>query len=207
MSKFIDLTGQHFGSLTVVERSENAKDGGAKWLCKCDCGNESIVSAGNLKSGHTQSCGCYEREQTIKRSTKHGKCGTRIYQVWRDMKNRCCRPLTHSYKTHGARGISVCAEWLHDFQAFYDWAMANGYADNLTLDRIDTNGNYEPSNCRWATQKEQANNKRNNHLVTYKGETKTITQWAETTGIKRQTIQKRLKNGWSVERTLETGVI
>ena len=201
---FQDLTGQKFGRLLVVERVESTKYGNAKWLCRCACGNKKIVAAGNLKSGHTQSCGCFEKEQTIKRSTKHGKCGTRLYQSWQDMKNRCYRPLTQSYKTHGSRGITVCDEWLHDFQAFYNWAMANGYRDNLTLERIDVNGNYEPSNCRWATQKEQANNKRNNHFVTYKGETKTISQWSEITKIKQGTIQARLKRGWSVERTLET---
>lgn len=204
---FQDLSGQRFGRLTVIKRAENSKDGGARWLCKCDCGNEIIVKAGSLKSGNTQSCGCFEREQTVIRNTKHNKCGTRIYQVWRDMKNRCYRPKTQSYKSHGARGITVCDEWLHDFQVFYDWAMANGYADNLTIDRIDVNGNYEPSNCRWATPKEQANNTRRNRFITYNGKKQTLQQWADEIGIKRQTIEKRLERGWGVENALNKGVM
>ena len=123
------------------------------------------------------------------------------------MKNRCYRPKTQSYKSHGARGVTVCDEWLHDFQAFYDWAMANDYADNLTIDRIDVNGNYEPSNCRWTTPKEQANNTRRNRLITYNGKKQTLQQWADEIGIKRQTIEKRLERGWSIENSLNKGVM
>ena len=206
-NNFQDLVGQRFGKLTVIGREENSKHGNARWLCLCDCGNKKIIAAGNLRSGHTQSCGCYRKELSIMRSTKHGKTHTRIYRAWQDMKNRCYNPKTDTYRTHGARGITVCPEWLNDFQAFYGWAISNGYSDNLTLDRVDTNGNYEPSNCRWATPKEQSNNKRNNHYITYNGRKQTLQQWADETGIKQGTIGARLKRGWSIEKALGTGVI
>lgn len=198
---FQDLAGQRFGNLTVIERAENSKDGGAKWLCKCDCGNETVVKAGNLKSGHARSCNCLKKEKHI---AIHGQTGTRIYREWQDMKKRCYNPKRQSYKTHGARGITVCDEWLHDFKAFYDWALANGYSDSLTIDRKDVNGNYEPSNCRWATAKEQANNTRRNHLITYSGKTQTLQQWADEIGISRQVIERRIARGWGTEKALST---
>lgn len=120
------------------------------------------------------------------------------------MINRCFRTKDKRYKDYGGRGITVCNEWRNSFKAFYAWAIANGYTDELTIDRIDNNGNYEPSNCRWLSLKEQANNRRSNHLVTYDGQTKTITQWSEERNIKKSTLQRRLsKNGWSVKRALE----
>ena len=136
--------------------------------------------------------------------TTHGKTGTRIHNEWRSMKRRCYSKEQKGYKDYGGRGITVCDEWLHDFQAFYDWAMANGYDDNLTLDRIDSNGNYEPSNCRWVSQKVQQNNRRNNHYITYNGKTQTAKQWAEELNINYSTIITRLNRGWSIERTFNT---
>lgn len=119
------------------------------------------------------------------------------------MKQRCDNPKAISYKRYGARGISVCEEW-QEFKPFYDWAMANGYQENLTIDRIDNDGNYEPSNCRWATNKEQQNHTSYNRLYTYKGETLTIAQWAEKAGISRNMLYKRLLRGWSIEKALTT---
>lgn len=210
MSKLIDLTGQKFGRLTVAERAENGvrKNGSSytRWLCKCDCGKELIVDGGNLKKGHSKSCGCYAREQIIKTHTTHGQKKSRLYVIWRGMKSRCANPKTNRYKNYGGKGIKVCDEWLHDFKAFYDWSMSHGYADNLTLDRIDANGNYEPLNCRWVTIKEQENNRTNNHWITYNGETHTMMQWAEITGINFHTIKSRLKMGWTVERALTAPV-
>lgn len=136
---------------------------------------------------------------------KHGKRHTRIYDIWRSMRQRCYNPNTNRYKNYGGKGIKVCDEWRESFEAFYEWAMANGYADNLTIDRKDTNGNYEPNNCRWVTMKEQQNNRLNNHLETYNGETHTIAEWSEITGIKMCTLWARLKKyGWSIEKALTT---
>ena len=156
-----ELTGLRFGRLTVLEHSDSTKNGNAKWLCRCDCGKEVIARADCLKSGKTKSCGCWRKEMF----TTHGMTDTPVYHSWMGMIQRCYNPKTKAYKDYGGRGITVCDEWLHDSKAFCDWAMANGYQEGLSIDRIDVNGNYEPSNCRWATAKQQANNKRNSKKV------------------------------------------
>lgn len=135
--------------------------------------------------------------------TKHRMCHTRIYQIWNAMKQRCSNPKAISYPRYGAKGISVCPEW-EDFIGFYNWAMANGYEDHLTIDRIDGNGNYEPSNCRWTTKKEQQNNTSYNRRYTYNGETLTISQWAEKAEMPRNMLNKRLLRGWDIEKALTT---
>lgn len=157
MGTFIDLTGQRFGSLTVIERDFTKST--TAWKCQCDCGNECVVFSANLTRGHTKSCGCLR--------LKHGQYYQKIYWVWSSMKKRCYNSNHPTFKNYGARGIKVCDEWKNSFQSFYEWAIKNGYESGLkqgecTLDRIDVNGNYEPSNCRWVSMKEQQNNKRNN---------------------------------------------
>lgn len=177
--KKIDLKGQKFTRLKVIQ--EDGKDGHGqyKWLCQCDCGNIVSVTGGHLRNGHTQSCGCLRMEKTKEHRKTHGKRHTRLYKIWAGIKTRCLNENVPEFKWYGGRGIAVCEEWSDDFQTFYDWAMANGYRDDLTIDRIDTNGNYEPSNCRWATMKEQQNNRRSNHLITHNDATHTIMEWAE----------------------------
>ena len=199
----VDLTNKEFGRLTVIKETESSNKN-RKWLCKCKCGSITSVYGNDLKSGKTQSCGCIHSEQLAKRNYKHGLSDNRLIGIWRAMKQRCYNQNSQYYYNYGGRGIVVCNEWLHDFQAFYDWAMANGYTDNLTIDRIDVNGNYEPSNCRWATRKEQSNNTRANRLITYNGETKTVAQWAKEKHIKYATLEMRLWRGWATERALST---
>lgn len=202
LSNIKDITGQRFGRLTVIEYAYTDKQGNARWLCKCDCGNETISIGKGLRCGDTKSCGCARIERAKTLSTKHGLCKTRLHTIWLHMRDRCLKPYSTSYERYGARGIKVCKEWLNDFVAFYNWAMSNGYKKNLTIDRIDNNGNYEPSNCRWATIEQQANNKRSSCWLEYKGERKTIAQWASSLNISEIAIRHRIDRGWTIERTL-----
>lgn len=207
MGKLIDLTGQRFERLMVVERAENhvQANGSRKtqWLCLCDCGNYVTVQGANLKNGHVKSCGCYGKN--FPSHTKHGQRHTRLYKIWQRMKQRCYDANVKSYENYGRRGIAVCDEWLYNFEAFHDWAMANGYRDDLTIDRIDVNGNYCPENCRWVSRKVQGNNKRNNHNITYKGKTQTLSQWCEELDLSYGTIWCRLYTlGWTIEKAFET---
>ena len=158
-----DLTGQTFGLLTVARRAPNyiSKTGQeAVWHCHCECGNELDVRAGQLRSGHTKSCGCFQKKAAAKSSTVHGGATTKLYGVWSSMKHRCTNPHDKRFKDYGGRGITVCQEWLHDFSAFQTWALSNGYQEGLTVDRINNDGGYSPNNCRWATMKEQMANQR-----------------------------------------------
>jgi hypothetical protein len=193
-----DLTGQRFGMLTVLQR-EGTKNGHVTWLCECDCGNMSIVRGSDLHSGKAATCGC-RKKAGLHRT--HELTGTRLYRIWRNVKTRCENESFKQYKDYGGRGIAICQEWKADFESFHKWAISNGYADNLTLDRIDVNGNYEPSNCRWVSMKEQSRNRTDNYCLTYNGETKILADWAEITGINRETIKSRIEAGKTVEEAL-----
>lgn len=188
-----DLTGQRFGRLLVLRKSDEyiqKKSTLIMWHCICDCCNEVDVRSQDLKNGKTQSCGCLHKDII----STHGLSRNRLYQIWIDMRSRCNNKKLKCYHNYGGRGIKVCEEW-NDYQNFYNWSINNGYKDELTIDRINVNGNYEPSNCKWATKIEQENNRRNNRYSTYKGERITISDFERVTGITRTYIVTRLNSG------------
>lgn len=193
MSKKVNIIGERFGKLTVIEEcKERYKHNVIKYKCQCDCGNIFYTRSVSLRSGKTKSCGCL----------KHGKSNTRLYKIYEGMKKRCYCETDYHYVRWGERGITICDEWLNNFMSFYNWAMSNGYQDNLTIDRIDNNKGYDPTNCRWITNKEQANNRRSNVRLTYNGKTQTIAQWAEELNIHYKCLWKRHKLGWSDKECL-----
>ena len=201
MGNFIDLSGQRFGRLMVLKRVENSNRGQSRFLCKCDCGNETIVHALNLKKGSTKSCGCYRQECGVKNNTIHGMTGTLVYKIWRLMIARCEDSKEVSYKNYGGRGITVCKQWRYSFETWYA-DMGEMPTPKHTLERINNDGNYEPSNCRWATWKEQCNNRRNNHIIEFNGQCKTIAQWSDIIGIPQGTLFARIHAGWTIEKSL-----
>ena len=193
------LENQKFGRLTVIKEVGRTKSGGATWLCKCDCGGEKVISSTGLREGKTHSCGCIKREQTVEMFKTHGETHSPLYRLWAGMKNRCDNTHASKYANYGGRGIKVCPEWETNYPAFRDWCLANGYRKGLTIERIDVDADYSPSNCVFATQKVQQNNRRNNHRITYNGETKTLSQWAEHLGMTYKMLEHRINRGWSVE--------
>lgn len=202
-----NLIGKIFGELQIIYQIENDKNGHSKFRCKCNCGKEINVLLSNLKRGHTKSCGCKKGNMISKKKETHGKTHTKLYKIWNNIKQRCFNKNNSRYKDYGARGIKICDDWLNDFTSFYNWSMSNGYKDNLTLDRIDNNGNYEPNNCRWTTYKEQNNNKRNNHLLTYNKETHTITEWSKILGIHYTCLRNRILKKYPQELIFYKGKI
>ena len=200
MSKYIDISNKKYGKLTALKINHiQILASGQKrehWLCKCECGNETIVSKVNLLNNHTKSCGCLKHEAY---NFSHKKKNTRIYNIWTNIKTRCYNKNRKNFYNYGGRGITVCDEWKKDFMSFYNWAMANGYNDTLTIDRIDVNGNYEPSNCRWVDIYTQANNKRTNHFLTYNGNTHTLAEWARIYNINYKLFQKKISQGKTMD--------
>jgi hypothetical protein len=164
MGKLVDLTGCKFGRLTVIKKAGYTKKYSVLWQCKCECGGETITTSANLNNGNTKSCGCLQKEKAVTSNITHGCCHERLHGIWTAMKSRCYNPHNKRYKYYGERGISVCDEWSNSYSVFRKWALANGYDENAprgvcTIDRIDVDGNYEPSNCRWVDNKTNAQNK------------------------------------------------
>lgn len=197
----IDLTGKRYGRLIVCNIHET--DGGDVYFdCRCDCGNSKVVRGQDLKRGSVRSCGCL-RDDFVPKNKTHGMSKTRLFKIWVGMRQRCENHNNPKYEIYGGRGIKVCSEW-QEFEQFMKWSYENGYKDNLTIDRIDSDSNYEPSNCRWVDLKHQANNTRATIFLTYNGETKSASEWSDITGIPQNTITKRKRNGWDDKRNLET---
>lgn len=195
--KLIDLTNQKFGKLLVLEKAitQNEK---VMWKCLCDCGNIVFVKGVNLKNNRTKSCGCIKMEVLLKRNTKHNQRHTKLYEVWKTMKQRCYNPNNKGYKNYGGRGISICDEWKNDFMSFYNWSIENNYKEGLSIDRINVNGNYEPSNCRWTTRVVQQNNTRVNKYFTINNETKSLADWCRIYNVNYRTTYARVEKGLSI---------
>lgn len=202
----LDLTGSKYGKLTVVERAGKDDKKDSLWLCKCDCGNTKIVKQNYLMGGHTRSCGCLRKDAAkiqkhySGKYERHGMSKTRIYHIYYTIKSRCLVKSNKAYKDYGAKGIGLCKEWEDSFLAFALWSFANGYAENLTLDRIDNSKGYSLSNCRWTTAKQQANNTTSNINITINGEQRTLAEWCDYYGLNYFTIYSRKKkHGWEEE--------
>lgn len=196
-NKVRDLTGKKFGRWTVIELDQTPRSGKASyWVCECDCGTVKSVRGDGLVGGTSKSCGCLKKEVSaanVSKNHTHGLSGTRIYSIWQGMKSRCYNKNNARWHRYGCRGITVCEEWRDSFQSFYEWATSNGYNDTLTLDRIDNDGPYSPDNCRWATQQEQARNRKTNIDITIGNSTRTLKEWCEIFGISESAAYARYK--------------
>lgn len=212
MKQIKDLTGKKIGKLTVLKlhhieqrflKNNPTVKNGLRYfyLCQCECENKIIVNKDNLNKLHTLSCGCLKN---IAYHKTHGLSTSRLYGIWVGIKTRCYDSHCKSYSNYGLKNIAMCDEWKSDFMNFYNWAINNGYNDSLTIDRIDVNGNYSPSNCRWVDKITQANNKTNNHFITYKNETHTLAEWAKLKGLTYQMLQHRIRRKWDIEKALNT---
>lgn len=194
----LDMVGKEFGRLTVLGIAERPK----YLRCLCSCGTEKEIRFDHVKYERISSCGCLARE--IKPALRHGLTDTRTHRVWANMLSRCFNPNLEQFKNYGGRGITVCENWHKSFESFLA-DMGECPSDDLTIERINNNGHYEPGNCKWATAKEQGSNKRNNHFLAYKGETKTIAEWSRHTGLAESTIKNRIFYlGWSIDEALST---
>lgn len=193
-----DLTGRTFRSLTVLRRSPDRGTGRkpvVKWECICVCGAAVTVKSDSLLSGHTVSCGCGKRTHGFAHKE-------RLYQTWKNMRQRCTNANRPDYHRYGGKGVIICDEWK-GYEAFRSWALENGYDDSLTIDRIDSSGNYCPENCRWVGYKVQANNISRNRIIQYRGRDFTMSQLAEVLGLSYSALQHRIERGWSIERIAE----
>lgn len=184
-----EMVGKRFGMITVLERSENEIDGTARWKCVCDCGKIFTTRGTRLRAGKAMSCGCYGASILSRKTKKHGMSNTRIYHTWNSMLERCYKEDGKSYKFYGAKGVEVCDQWK-DFLSFYDWAVNNGYKEDLTIERIDCTGNYEPDNCKFISKKEQARNTRSNIRITTSDGYMTAAEVSRMLNVCPSTIEK-----------------
>ena len=207
MALIKDLEGKTFGQWTVLYRAENGAGGQSRWHSICTCGNERDVYGTHLIHGRSVSCGCKNyKNLDPKASLRHGMANTKLHETWRQMRARCNNKRSKHYLDYGGRGISVCDEW-DIFENFMEWSLANGYSDELSIDRIDNDGDYEPDNCRWTTALVQMNNRRNTVYVTYKGETKPLKDWCRELDLKYQRMWCRIvKYKWDIDRAFEEKV-
>ncbi|MBE6943840.1 MAG: hypothetical protein E7453_06220 [Ruminococcaceae bacterium] len=205
MGKTIDLTGQRFGQLLVIQRVENhIRPNGkheSQWLCRCECGVIKNIEGRKLRAGRSKSCGCRQSHKTFGRQT-HGLSGTRLYLIWTNMKQRCLNENDSDFHRYGGRGITIYDRWTQDFEVFYNWAITNGYREDLSIDRIDNDMGYFPDNCRWVSKKVQNSNKSNNIFITISGQTKTLSDWCRQYNCEYDTVRSRIRIGWSVEEAL-----
>lgn len=204
MPQIIDLVGQTFNALTAVKLI-GRRNKHTVYLCKCKCGKETEVLSNNLRRGHTKSCGCESEKNKAKfveSSTSHGLSNHPLFESWIGMRNRCYYKKHNRYKNYGGKGITVCDEWKDNFQAFYDWAIKNGWEKGLSIDRKKNYLNYCPENCKFSTTGEQNRNRTSNKQITIEGVTKILIEWSEVSGVKYETIRKRLKNGWSAKEAV-----
>lgn len=200
MTKKLDLLGQRFTRWIVIAPAAADRHGRTRWLCRCDCGTERAVDAVNLRKGLSPSCGCKKKDNNRERLTTHGLSKTRLHRIWANMIQRCHSEQNPSYPRYGGRGISVCNEWRYSFEAFI---RDMGHPpEGQSIDRVDNNRGYEPGNCRWATVKEQAANRRSSRLITHNGKTLPLIEWARMLGLHHMTISDRIARGWPLERAL-----
>lgn len=197
--------GQKISRLTIADIFPRKRPNGRSDIvcrCVCDCGKQVDVTTSHLKDGHTKSCGCLKHD--TKAQLKHGMSHSKIDEIYKGMKARCYNKNSKAFPRYGGRGITICDEWLSDKKKFFEWAFENGYKDGLTIDRIDNDGMYEPSNCRWSTYKVQANNTSKNRRVKWNGESHSLAEWQDILGISQKTIGYRLRRGWTVADALTT---
>lgn len=211
MPNAVNIAGKKFGRLTAISRSDNSANKRTQWLFRCDCGKEIVAQTHRVTTGHTSSCGCLAHESRIINGKKSdgGKCRTHgmsrhpLDAVYDAMKGRCNNPKNKDYKNYGARGIAVCSEWERSPKIFFEWAINSGYKKGLSLDRIDNNKGYSPENCRFVSQKEQANNKQKTVMIVAGGVRKPLSAWANDMGVSASTIYYRIfKHGWTPEEAV-----
>lgn len=201
-ANFYDRTGMRYGNLIVLSYAGQTHGKKSQWLCKCDCGKEKISTGASLHQGGSTSCGCFGKERRREAVSTHRDTNSPEYKSWASMRDRCLNENSKDYPEYGGRGIRVCKRWMDSYESFLA-DMGRKPTSKHSIDRYpDNDGNYQPSNCRWATVKEQANNRRTTRLLTHDGETHSVSVWAEIKGIRKSTIRERLCRGWTVHAAL-----